>query len=197
MKFSVPIPKELAHLKLDDRGYPIPFFAPIRDGKPDFKVLSMQKQKICIEEKICSICGKKLYKDVMYFITGPYGLYNRAVVDPAMHLICAEFALKACPHMFYERAERNKITAAGLSVNQAKEKSEVMILIKCKKYEKDEKTEPGKTYIRFTVISWQQYIYVDGRLQADLSEKGRGGPNYELPADAILKRLNNKNRTGL
>lgn len=189
MKFSIPIPKELAHLKLDDRGYPIPFFAPIINGKPDFKVLSKEKQKICIDESKCAICGKKLFKDGMYFITGPWGLYNRTVIDPPMHLVCAEFALKACPHMFYEKAERNKVTAGALSVNSAKEKSEVIILIKSKKYQLDKKTEPGKIFFRFTVISWQQYMYVDGRLQMDLSEKGRGGPNYQLPPEALLARL--------
>ncbi len=106
--FKSTIPKRLQHLKTDERGYPIPFFIAYIDGKADFRLADERKQLLCIKEDLCWICGKKLLKHVYFFITGPLGLKNKTVTDCGMHRECAEFSLQACPHMFYENAERRE-----------------------------------------------------------------------------------------
>src|SRR5438477_8655117 len=108
MKLPVPIPAEMSHLKLDDRGYPIPFFAPIIDDKPNFKYQDERKRDLCIDKRLCHVCGKKLAKDHCYFISGPLGYKNKVSTDAGMHLACAEFTLKVCPHLLYQEAERKE-----------------------------------------------------------------------------------------
>ncbi len=112
------IPPELAHLKVDERGYPIPFFVPIQKGKPNFKYQDIDKRKECLNHRKCSICGKQLDLPNAYVITGPVGLKNRVVSDAPMHLLCAEFTLAACPHIHFHKAQRKA---------EAQENSPIMI----------------------------------------------------------------------
>jgi hypothetical protein len=166
MKFSVPIPANLQHLKLDSRGYPIPFFVPIIDGAPNFKLLDERKQLECIEKRLCPICGKKLFKDYSYVITGPLGYNNKVVTDPPMHRECAEFSLKACPHMYFEKAERKKMSQEeaiqARKQHLALEKSTELFLIRTKHHAK---TRNGAHYaIRFDPVSATKYVYENGLL---------------------------------
>lgn len=101
------IPDRLKSLKVDPRGYPIPFFIPIdKDGKPDFKYMDARKQMICVKYKVCMICGQPLNKNEFYYISGPVGLKNKVASDPAMHEECAKFSLEICPHMLFQKAKR-------------------------------------------------------------------------------------------
>jgi hypothetical protein len=100
------LPKRMAHLKLDPRGYPIPFFVKILNGEPEFRLSDPKKKEICRKQKKCWICGKPLLAKSFWYITGPIGLSNQVASDEAMHEECARFSLKICPHMFYEKAER-------------------------------------------------------------------------------------------
>lgn len=154
------IPKELAHLKLDDRGYPIPFFAPIVDGKPNFRFLDPRKQLSCMMGQTCPICGKRLFKDYSYIIVGPVGLKNRISSDPAMHRYCAEFSMKACPHLYFHKAQRKEDAIAPFLI---KEKPAQLFLVKCSKYQ----VVPdglGHFLIRVTVHSSEEYIYQNNEL---------------------------------
>lgn len=161
------IPKELAHLKVDERGYPIPFFVTKRDGKPDFVLLNTKRQDDCIEGKLCPICGKKLYKDYQYVITGPIGLKNRYISDPPMHRICAEFSMQACPHMHFQKAERKDL--ADIAVTQLNKdihslpKPEILYLVKIHKYKK-EPVNGTQQVIRFWPVSQEEWVYENGIL---------------------------------
>jgi hypothetical protein len=167
MRDRFDIPKELAHLKLDERGYPIPFFAVMTAGKPNFRLQDDRKRDICIDEKRCPICGKKLAKGYCYIVTGPVGLKNRLSSDAMMHRGCAEFSLRACPHLHFESAERKEDPGPVVSSNKPKE----MYLVKVSSFEavhllttttcqftgRQEFT--GVRLIRYTPVSWEQYIY--------------------------------------
>lgn len=209
MKFDLPIPPELAHLKRDERGYPIPFFVSTKNGKPQFQLLAAEKQLICIDKKLCPICGKKLHKEAYYFVCGPIGLYNRFHSDPAMHRLCAEFSMQACPHLYYEHARRREIKGPGAETvikaeHQARHKPTELFLAKASKFWK----EPGFNNtigIRFTLVSWQRYEYKDGLLEIDDSPKGRGGSSYQLSPEneairqgagtqSVLNSLNQKRK---
>jgi hypothetical protein len=164
MDKSIKIPDNLSHLKVEDRGYPVPFFVPIVEGKPNFKYASQKKQEICIAQSLCHICGNKLIKGSYFFITGPMGLENRTVTDPAMHKSCAEFALAVCPHMLYKKAERKVINEEHFDLH-AKNKPDELFLIKADKYESKYYPEYKHRLVHFRVVSTEKYIYINNKLQ--------------------------------
>lgn len=108
---SIEIPKRVSRLPRDARGLPIPFvtFVDPVTGKPDFRVLDVQRQALCIKNKQCAICGQQLGKFIA-FIGGPKSGESRAFVDPGMHRQCAEFAAKVCPFISRETAEYRDIS---------------------------------------------------------------------------------------
>ena len=173
MALKIEIPKELSHLKLDDRGYPIPFFVSIINGKPEFRFMDHNRVKMIIENKLCHICGNKLYKDYHYFISGPLGLQNRISSDAAMHRVCAEFSLMACPHLYLQKAERRDNDELGKLVGSqpspvVKEKPSVLFLVKSSKFKTIE--HQGQTYIKYNPVSSELYTYVYGKLQKQITK---------------------------
>lgn len=163
MDKSIKIPATLSHLKVDHRGYPIPFFVPIVNGEPNFKYADEKKQILCIDKGLCHICGNKLIKGVYYFITSPIGLKNKVVTDPAMHKTCAEFSLAVCPHMFFEKTER-KADVEPDGPHSPGKPSE-LYLIKSDKYDAKFYKEFGYRLVHFRVTVSEKYIYVNNKLQ--------------------------------
>lgn len=162
------IPNCLAHLKVDPRGYPIPFFIPYRDGQPDFKFMCPVKQNRAIDESLCHVCGKKLNKDYVYFITGPVGLQNTTVSDPGMHRECAEFAMQVCPHMLFQKAQRKtEGSDAVMDLIHVDGKPDHLFLIKASKWWAKFYKEIGYRLIHFRVHSTEKYSYTDNRLHKD------------------------------
>ncbi|HEV3223928.1 MAG TPA: hypothetical protein VGZ90_13660 [Puia sp.] len=157
------IPDFLSHLKVDERGYPIPFFVPIVDGKPNFKYADLNKFNICTEKHLCWVCGKKLIKDSFYFISGPIGLHNRIHSDPAMHKECAQFTLMVCPHLYFYKAERKATDTAP--PYQLSGKPECLFLVKSSKYKLVSDGIGVRQLVKFNVIATEKYIYVDNKLQ--------------------------------
>lgn len=166
MRPDIVIPKELAHLKLDDRGYPIPFFAPIVDKKVNFRFADKDKIATCMKRRLCGICGKKLPKDYCYNVTGPLGLKNRIGSDAMMHEVCARFSMMACPHMYYQRAERKE----GSSSIMAPGKPDEILLVKVSNWKTQwqaiqVKDKTGKVVgdnvqlFRYTPVSYVRFIY--------------------------------------
>src|SRR5690348_95410 len=107
MRQGVPIPERCKKLKVDHRGYPIPYFVSYVDGKPDFRLLDSEKQEICVKYHKCAICGEKLTEGAYFFIGGIMTATNEVSTDPPMHRECAEWSLQICPHLYYEKADRN------------------------------------------------------------------------------------------
>lgn len=174
MAFNLEIPKELSHLKIDERGYPVPFFVSWINGKPEFRYLNNERQEMIIENKLCHICGLKLYKDYSYFISGPVGLQNRISSDAGMHRVCAEFSLRACPHLYLQKAERRQNDELGKKINARhddvviKEKPQTLYLIKACKWKPVK--HKGITYIRYQPTEADKYIYVDNKLVKEISK---------------------------
>lgn len=169
MGLSLDIPVFLSHLKVDQRGYPIPFFVSYIDGKPEFRYMDHVRQEMIIENKLCHICGKKLNKDYNYFISGPIGFKNKISSDAAMHRECAEFSLLACPHLHLQNAERRENDELGKEItNNAdpiliKEKPQTLILARASKFKPVKHN--GATYIRYTAVSFETFHYVNGKLE--------------------------------
>lgn len=169
MSVNIEIPPFLSHLKVDHRGYPVPFFVQWIDGRPDFRLLDVGKWKICMDNRLCSICGLKLPKDFHYFIAGPQGLKNKTSTDTPMHHDCAMFSIEACPHLYYGKADRrsgdaNYQKAIDYSGDRHMifEKPEEIYLVKSDKYKAI--NHDGETYIRYRPVSSKKFIYVNNIL---------------------------------
>lgn len=165
MEFNTP--SFLAHLKVDERGYPIPFFVPIQNGKPNFRFMDYAKLKKAIEHHLCHICGHKLHKDYFYFISGPLGLQNQVSSDAAMHRECAEYALKVCPHMVYRQAVRKEAEPDPANTPHIAEKPDVIYLIKTSKYKSKFYPQYGYPLLHYKAVSSEKYIYINERLQKE------------------------------
>lgn len=94
-----PLTERIAKLPVDpDRGYPIPFFVTMIDGKPEFRLADSEKYVRCIKQSLCWVCGEPMgnYKA---FVIVPMCSINRISADPPTHLDCAEWSVKGCPFL--------------------------------------------------------------------------------------------------
>jgi hypothetical protein len=104
---SVPMPKRIANLPRDpERGYPIPYFVAVMDGKHDFRVADAEKRYRCIKDKRCWICGERL-GHYLAFVIGPMCSVNRISSEPPMHRDCAEYSVQVCPFLLNPNQKRN------------------------------------------------------------------------------------------
>lgn len=61
-------PKFMEHLPIDKRGYPVPWFVRWIDGEPEFRAMNPHKFHRAIEDKLCWICGGKLFGEQVFCI---------------------------------------------------------------------------------------------------------------------------------
>lgn len=160
MKNDYPIPAILKERPVDPRGYVVPYFVPIVNGKPDFRYQDASKRKTCLDHGLCSICGKKLYAKSYWFISGPMGLINKVASDAPMHEDCARYSLNVCPHIFLYKAERR--SEEGNNPNLLRQKPDTIFLIKADKI--GQTYHAGNTYITFRPVYNEKYCYSDNKL---------------------------------
>jgi hypothetical protein len=110
---KVPIPKRIAKLPLDERGFPIPFFVGYDTrGLPDFRMMDAHKLRRAVVDKLCWICGEPLGR-YLAFCIGPMCALNRNNAEPPMHKDCALFSVQACPFLLNPEQKRNKRKVHG------------------------------------------------------------------------------------
>lgn len=102
-----PMPKRIAKLPVDHRGYPVPWFVQWVDGKPDFRVIGIGKRADAYHKRLCWVCGEPLGK-FMAFVIGPMCAVNRISSEPPSHRDCAEFSARACPFLTRPQVERRE-----------------------------------------------------------------------------------------
>lgn len=101
----IPIPKRMQHLKVDPRGYAVPYGVAIdRDGTVHFSINDEHVRISSIIHNLCSICGTPLSRG-RWFVGGPLSAFHPhgAFVDPPMHSECKHYALQACPYLAARR----------------------------------------------------------------------------------------------
>lgn len=101
------MPKRVARLPRDRRGFPVPWFVHWIDGEPDFRIIGPGKLTDACRASRCWVCGDSLGVHRVYVI-GPMCVINRVTSEPASHRDCAEFAAKACPFLTKPRMRRNE-----------------------------------------------------------------------------------------
>lgn len=158
------IPDFLTHLPVH-KGYPVPFFAALVDGVPDFRFLDHNKQMMCLAQGLCAICGKP--RETLlegWVISGPMGLTNMVSTDPPMHEQCARYSLKVCPHLAIEKADRRETKLPdGIfsSAGMIKEKPSHLYLVRMRVH----------TYLKnqhvflYRPFNWEVYAYENGVLK--------------------------------
>lgn len=101
-----PLPARLrAHLPIDERGYPVPWFVQWIDGRPDHRVMDERKLALALKDGRCWVCGQQLGRFQAYVI-GPMCAITRTSSEPPSHRECAEWSARACPHLSRPHARR-------------------------------------------------------------------------------------------
>lgn len=94
----IDMPRRIAGLPLDHRGYPVPWFVAWIDGKADFRIVGPNKTMKALRESRCWICGGLVFGTRAY-VVGPMCAVNRTSAEPPSHVDCARYAAKACPFL--------------------------------------------------------------------------------------------------
>jgi hypothetical protein len=104
---DIAIPARMARLPVNERGYPVPWFVAMIDGKWDFRAIGPGKVKDAYNKKLCWLCGQPLGQ-FLAFVIGPMCSINRVSSEPPSHRDCAEYAVKACPFLAQPKMRRNE-----------------------------------------------------------------------------------------
>lgn len=117
-----PMPPGIEKLRVDDRGYPVPYFAAwvsdsgaprtrgYHDARPEFRLLYPGVIGDCVDHGLCWVCGQPLGR-YGAFVAGPMCGVNRTSAEPPSHIACARWAAQACPFLTLPKAQRRE---AGL-----------------------------------------------------------------------------------
>lgn len=115
-KINLPpgMPRAMRQLPKDEAGRPIPFFVPMVDGKPDFRLADTAKMATAERNGLCLLCGTQLHRVRQTsvrkgtFVAGPMCLINGVSSEPPHHLACAEWSVRACPFLTKPLKERRR-----------------------------------------------------------------------------------------
>lgn len=156
---NVPMPPGIAARPRTPEGYPVPYvnFVDSVHG-PDLRVLDAKRVQICVERRMCAICGGPL-GSMKVFIGGENCVTNRMFADPAMHEECARYAAAVCPYLAtqnYHHAKdaaiaRKKSAGVMLMTNplcpgEGSKRPDRMALYFCKQFSfKNVKDSRGRT----------------------------------------------------
>lgn len=116
------LPRRLQTLRIDERGYPVPWFVAWINGKPEFRAADAAKRKDALERKLCWVCGGYLGTRLA-FVLGPMCTITRTTSEPPCHRECAEWSAVNCPFLARPHMVRRDnnlpeeaIDAAGISI---------------------------------------------------------------------------------
>lgn len=95
----------IADLSLEHRGYPVPWFALWKEGKPDLRVADGDKIPMALNHRLCWICGDAL-GELGVFVAGDLCALNRLAPEPPSHEDCARYAITTCPYLALTQSKR-------------------------------------------------------------------------------------------
>ena len=102
-------PERIKRLPVDpERKYPVPYFVPWIDGKPEFRATFRETHIDCIDRRVCWVCGEPLGR-FLSFVIGPMCTVNRISAEPPQHRDCSEFSAKACPFLVKPQMVRREM----------------------------------------------------------------------------------------
>jgi hypothetical protein len=104
----VELPDNLKRMPISDEGYPIPWFVPTVNGKPDFRAMDGEKFKIAVRLKRCWMCGQPTGVHLCFAI-GPMCMITRTIAEPPSHYRCLRAAVEMCPFLTQPKMRRNEV----------------------------------------------------------------------------------------
>lgn len=118
---DIPLPRRMARLPINERGFPVPYFVAKVGDTWDFRAFSGDKVTACYKRRLCWLCGQPLGK-YLAFVIGPMCSVNRVSSEPPSHLDCAHYAVRACPFLTKPKMRRNEVDkppgkVAGISLD--------------------------------------------------------------------------------
>jgi hypothetical protein len=99
-----PLPPRMRNLRIDARGYPVPWFVAWIDGPdgpetvPEFRAMDARKWRAAVKQRLCWVCGEPLGR-WLAFPLGPMCAISRTISEPPSHLECAEWSVRNCPFL--------------------------------------------------------------------------------------------------
>lgn len=99
-------PTQIKTLRVERRGYPVPYFAEWIDGEPEFRAVDPRKMERAAREGLCWVCGIR-NSGAKAFVLGPMCGITRVNPEPPNHIVCARFAATSCPFLSQPMAKRN------------------------------------------------------------------------------------------
>lgn len=99
------LPAKMRRLKVDHRGFPVPWFVAWVDGEPQFPVADQRKWLLAVRRGMCWVCGGPLGR-LHAFVVGPMCVVNRTTGEPPCHPECARFSARNCPFLTKPRMKR-------------------------------------------------------------------------------------------
>jgi hypothetical protein len=154
-----PLPKRIATLPIEARGYPVPWFVPwLADGTPEFRGMDVVKWSLAVRDRRCWICGGPLGR-FLAFVVGPMCGVNRTSSEPPSHRDCATWAAINCP--FLSRPHMVRREDATVNAESTKEMAGFGL-----------RRNPGVTLVWVTT-SYQVFV-------ADAGGNGNGGRLVEM-----------------
>lgn len=101
-------PARMQTLRIDARGYPVPWFVWWDDDdKPEFRVIGPGKIAEAVRFRKCWVCGSPLGR-YLTFLIGPMCAINRTTSEPPAHRECAEYSAKSCPFLTLPKSQRRE-----------------------------------------------------------------------------------------
>ena len=92
------LPERMRHLKIDKRGYPVPWFVAWVNGEPEFRAMDADKWKRAVRDSRCWVCGGSLYQQELCFVIGQCVRYGHALPPRHTHRCAASIAQRASRH---------------------------------------------------------------------------------------------------
>jgi hypothetical protein len=131
-------PAAIQALKVDARGYPVPYFVSWIAGEPEFRAVDPRKIERAHNRGLCWICGEPMAGQVRAFAIGPMCAINRLSAEPPGHVECVRFAVTACPFLSRPMAKRRPMEGqmhppAGLMIQR---NPGVTLIWHCRAYRK-------------------------------------------------------------
>jgi hypothetical protein len=99
------LPEHMRGLKVDSRGFPVPWFVAWVDGEPVFPVVESEKMGRTYRLGLCWVCGGALGRWKASVI-GPMCAINRTISEPQSHVDCAQFSARRCPFLSQPNMKR-------------------------------------------------------------------------------------------
>jgi len=106
-----PILDRMKYLKINENGYPIPWFVEYVHGKPVFGEIDLKKFASAVNLKLCWVCGGKMGVHKTFTLAPMHGLSLNSC-EPPSHLECAEWSARNCPFLSDPSAKRREILNA-------------------------------------------------------------------------------------